>query len=85
MTTKTASVRLEQELYERIDSHCVSDGCSRNDFIKNAIESVLNNNKQDDDVEHKPYTDSIGNRWYWNYNSNDWVCEINPKNMRIEP
>jgi len=50
MTTKTASVRLEQELYDRIDSHCVSDGCSRNDFIKSAIESKLN--KQDDVVAH---------------------------------
>jgi len=82
MTTKTASVRLEQELYDRIDSHCVSEECSRNDFIKNAIESKLN--KKDDVVDDKkPYTDSIGNRWYWNYNTNDWVCEINPKNMRI--
>jgi len=42
MTTKTASVRLEQELYDRIDSHCVSEECSRNDFIKSAIESKLN-------------------------------------------
>ena len=42
MTTKTASVRLEQELYGRIDSHCVSEECSRNDFIKSAIESKLN-------------------------------------------
>jgi len=85
MTTKTASVRLEQELYDRIDSHCVSEGCSRNDFIKSAIESALNNNKQDDDVDHKPYHDSLGNRWYWNYNDKDWVCEINPKNMRVVP
>jgi len=85
MTSKTASVRLEQELYDRIDSHCVSEECSRNDFIKSAIESALNNNKQDDDVEHKPYTDDIGNRWYWNYDSNNWVCEINPKNMRVVP
>jgi len=44
MTTKTASVRLEQELYDRIDSHCVSEDCSRNDFIKSAIESKLNRN-----------------------------------------
>jgi len=44
MTTKTASVRLEQELYDRIDSHCVSEGCSRNDFIKSAIELKLNKN-----------------------------------------
>ena len=83
MTTKTASVRLEQELYDRIDEHCVSEGCSRNDFIKSAIESKLN--KEDDDVEHKPYHDSLGNRWYWDYNDKDWVCELNPKNVRVIP
>ena len=83
MTTKTASVRLEQELYDRIDSHCVSEECSRNDFIKSAIESKLN--KKDDDAAHEPYYDSLGNRWYWNYNTNDWVCEINPKNIRVVP
>ena len=42
MSTKTASVRLEQELFDRIDEHCVSAGCSRNDFIKTAIEAALN-------------------------------------------
>jgi len=76
MTTKTASVRLEQELYERIDSHCVSEGCSRNDFIKSAIESALNNNKEDDDVEHKPHYDSHGNYWYWNDDSKNWVVRL---------
>lgn len=45
MSTKTASVRLDQELFDRIDEHCVSAGCSRNDFIKSAIEAAL-----DDDV-----------------------------------
>jgi len=47
MSTKTASVRLDQELFDRIDEHCVSEGCSRNDFIKSAIESALD---KDDDV-----------------------------------
>jgi len=42
MATKTASIRLEKELYDEIDSHCVSEGCCRNDFIKSAIESKLN-------------------------------------------
>lgn len=83
MASKTASIRLDKELFERIDNHCTTDNCTRNDFIKSAIESKLN--KKDDVVEHKPYTDSIGNRWYWNYNSNNWVCEISPKNMRIVP
>jgi len=50
MTTKTASIRLDKELYDRIDEHCVSVNCSRNDFIKSAIESKLN--KQDDVVAH---------------------------------
>ena len=83
MTTKTASIRLDKELYDRIDEHCVREECSRNDFIKSAIESKLN--KEDDDVEHKPYHDSFGNRWYWDYNDKDWVCEINPKNMKVVP
>ena len=47
MSTKTASVRLDQELFDRIDEHCVSEGCTRNDFIKSAIETVL---EKDDDV-----------------------------------
>lgn len=50
MTTKTASIRLDKELYDRIDSQCVSEECSRNDFIKSAIESKLN--KKDDVVAH---------------------------------
>jgi len=45
MSTKTASVRLDQDLFDKIDEHCVSAGCSRNDFIKTAIEAAL-----DDDV-----------------------------------
>ncbi len=48
MTTKTASIRLDEELYHRIDEHCVNENCSRNDFIKSAIESKLN--KEDDVV-----------------------------------
>lgn len=83
MTTKTASIRLDKELYDRIDEHCVSKNCSRNDFIKSAIESKLN--KEDDDVEHKPYYDKLENRWYWDLNDKEWVCELNPKNVRVVP
>ena len=82
MGTKTASVRLERTLYDRIDEHCVSENCSRNDFIKSAIESALD---KDDDVEHKSYHDSFDNRWYWDYNDKEWVCELNPKNVRVVP
>ena len=83
MTTKTASVRLDKELFDRIDEHCVSGGCSRNDFIKSAIESALD--KEDDDAAHQPYHDDLGNRLYWSLDRNDWVCELNPKNVRIIP
>ena len=83
MTTKTASIRLDKELYDRIDEHCVSENCSRNDFIKSAIESALDN--KDDDVEHKPYYDKLENRWYWDLNDKEWVCELNPKNVKVIP
>jgi len=39
--SKTASVRLSESLYTRIDDHCVTNDCTRNDFIKNAIENAL--------------------------------------------
>jgi len=47
MSTKTASVRLDCNLFDKIDEYCVSAGCSRNDFIKSAIEAALD---KDDDV-----------------------------------
>jgi len=47
MSTKTASVRLDCDLFDKIDEHCVSISCSRNDFIKTAIEAAL---EKDDDV-----------------------------------
>jgi len=47
MSTKTASVRLEKDLYNKIDEECVRKGCCRNDFIKLSIEDALD---KDDDV-----------------------------------
>ena len=46
----TTSIRLDKEFLEEIDSRCNTLGCTRNDFIKSAIESKLN--KQDDVVAH---------------------------------
>ena len=60
MGTKTASIRLEKELFDKIDEHCVTKNCSRNDFVKSAIASALN--KKDDDVDHESYHDKFGNR-----------------------
>ncbi len=47
MKTKTASVRLDQELFEEIDNRCEKEACSRNDFIKNAINLALEENQSD--------------------------------------
>ena len=38
----TTSIRLDKEFLEEIDSRCNTLSCTRNDFIKSAIESKLN-------------------------------------------
>jgi len=38
------SIRIDKEFLEEIDSRCNTLGCTRNDFIKSAIESKLNKN-----------------------------------------
>ncbi len=41
MTTKTTSIRLDSEILNQIDDRCSDLGCSRNDFIKTAIDNLL--------------------------------------------
>ena len=41
MSSRTVSIRLSSELIERINEKCVTDGCCRNDFVKNAINDAL--------------------------------------------
>ena len=41
MTTKTTSIRLDREILNQIDDRCSDLGCSRNDFIKTAIDNLL--------------------------------------------
>jgi len=82
MTTKTASVRLEKVLFERIDNHCVTKNCTRNDFVKSAIESALDNNK-DDVAEHQPHYDKYGNYWTWNNDRKIWTCHVNMESVRV--
>jgi len=52
--TKTASVRLPKEMYEKIDSVCDEVGCSRNDWIKDTLQDKLreetNENSQAQEV-----------------------------------
>jgi len=42
VNTRTTSIRLEQDFIDEIDSKCSELDCTRNDFIKSAIESKLN-------------------------------------------
>jgi len=41
MTTKTTSIRLDREILNQIDDRCSDLACSRNDFIKTAIDNLL--------------------------------------------
>jgi len=41
VSSRTISIRLSSELIQRIDEKCVTDGCCRNDFVKNAINDAL--------------------------------------------
>ncbi len=90
MTTKTTSIRLGKDLLKEIEERCKENECNRNDWIKNAIENQLEMEANADDEESekshadkKPYFDEHGNRFYWNYDRETWVCEMNPKNFRI--
>ena len=44
MTTKVkpTSVRFDNELLNELDQRCGKLGCSRNDFIKNSVEFIIN-------------------------------------------
>ena len=41
MKTKTASVRLPENMYEEIDNLCNDIGCTRNDWIKDTLKDKL--------------------------------------------
>lgn len=53
MKSKTSSVRLLKETYDDIDSICDDIGCTRNDWIKEAIDEKLEG-KKSQDQEPKP-------------------------------
>ncbi len=97
MASKTASIRLSERMFENVDKKCSEIGCCRNDFIKSAIESALENNQgksiaevrnakiveSADDEQFKPHYDSHGNYWYYNHQRRIWTCRIDQKNMRF--
>jgi len=45
VSSRTVSIRLSSELIQRIDEKCVTDGCCRNDFVKDAINEALKSQK----------------------------------------
>ncbi len=46
--TKPTSVRFENDLLEELDQRCSKVGCSRNDFIKNSVEFIINDSSDFD-------------------------------------
>ena len=48
MKSKTSSLRLLKETYEEIDSICDDIGCTRNDWIKEAVDEKLEGKKSQD-------------------------------------
>ena len=67
MTTKPTTVRLNKTLLADLDRKCTDLGCSRNDFITNAIESALTNSVNNEQerpeletaLQTKPKTDVV--------------------------
>ena len=53
---KPTSVRLDNELLEELDQRCGKLGCSRNDFIKNSVDFIINQSSEFDfgDEEEEP-------------------------------
>ena len=64
MSSRTISIRLSSELIQRIDEKCVTDGCCRNDFVKNAInEALKSENKPVSEVKVTAVSYDDGKTW----------------------
>ncbi len=64
MSSRTVSIRLSSELIQRIDEKCVTDGCCRNDFVKNAISEALKSQKvRVSDMKIKKVSYDDGKTW----------------------
>jgi predicted DNA-binding protein len=56
---KPTSVRLDNELLDELDQRCGKLGCSRNDFIKNSVDFIINQSSEfnfgdDEETMNKP-------------------------------
>ena len=63
MSSRTVSIRLSSELIQRIDEKCVTDGCCRNDFVKNAINDALESKKPVAEVQNLRVSYDDGKTW----------------------
>lgn len=63
MSSRTVSIRLSSELIERIDEKCVTDGCCRNDFVKNAINDALESKKHVSEMKVTKVSYDDGKTW----------------------
>ena len=63
MSSRTVSIRLSSELIQRIDEKCVTDGCCRNDFVKNAINEALKSEKSIPVMKVKRVSYDDGKTW----------------------
>jgi len=62
VSSRTISIRLSSEIIQRIDERCNTDGCCRNDFVKNAINDALEPEKVEPVViKHGKILDDFGN------------------------
>jgi len=54
MVTKNTTVRFDKEMIEEIDQNCQDVGCTRNDWMKDAVSEKLQREKtQDQEVRPK--------------------------------
>ncbi len=64
--TKPTSVRFDSDLLEELDQRCSKVGCSRNDFIKNSVEFIINDSSDfdfggdEEESEEEPRATSEG-------------------------
>jgi len=63
VSSRTVSIRLSSELIERIDEKCVTDGCCRNDFVKNAINEALKSEESIPEMKVKRVSYDDGKTW----------------------
>jgi len=54
LPTKNTTIRLDEEMIEEVDDLCKEKNCTRNDYIKNAIENKLELDSTMENEENSP-------------------------------